>query len=109
MLLRRHAGNPGLKPVLHYDWENLTIFNAAVVRTNGLFHMLYRAQGTDRISRLGYAVSRDGFKWNRLENPVFEPEEDYEAWGVEDPRVTQIGDTFYMLYTGYSQQGTRVC
>jgi predicted GH43/DUF377 family glycosyl hydrolase len=109
MLLKRYPGNPILKPVPHHDWESLTLFNAAVVQTNGVFHMLYRAQGSDRISRLGYAVSRDGFAWMRLDQPVFEPESDFEAWGVEDPRITQIGDTFYMFYTGYAEQGTRVC
>jgi predicted GH43/DUF377 family glycosyl hydrolase len=109
MWLKRYPGNPILKPVPYHDWESLTLFNAAVVHSNGIFHMLYRAQGSDRISRLGYAVSRDGFKWMRLDEPVFEPQADYEAWGVEDPRITQIGDTFYMLYTGYSEKGTRVC
>lgn len=78
------------------------MFNAAVVRHNGLFHMLYRAQGIDY-------VSSDGFDWLRLDKPVFSPEGEYETPGVEDPRVTQIGDTFYMLYTGYSEHGPRVC
>ncbi len=109
MLLKRYPGNPILKPVVHHEWESLTLFNAAVVRSNGIFQMIYRAQGSDRISRLGYAVSRDGFKWLRLDEPVFEPQENFEAWGVEDPRITQIGDMFFMLYTGYSEQGTRVC
>jgi predicted GH43/DUF377 family glycosyl hydrolase len=27
---------------------------------------------------------------------------------VEDPRITRIGDTFYMTYTAYSEHGTRV-
>jgi len=29
------------------------------------------------------------------------PEFDYESQGVEDPRITKIGDTYYMSYTGY--------
>jgi predicted GH43/DUF377 family glycosyl hydrolase len=64
--------------------------------------MLYRAQGVDRISRIGYAVSRDGFDWLRLDRPVLEPANDEEAKGVEDPRVTRIGNTFYMCYVAYS-------
>ncbi len=109
MLLKRYVGNPILKPVHDHDWESLTLFNAAVVKANGIFQMIYRAQGSDHISRLGYAMSQDGFKWLRLDQPVFEPGADFEVWGVEDPRVTQIGDIFYMLYTGYSEHGTRVC
>ncbi len=76
---------------------------------DGLFHMIYRAQGDDRISRLGYAVSYDGIDWMRLDKPVFVPEADYEAWGVEDPRITWLEDRWYMVYVGFSPQGTRVC
>lgn len=50
------------------------MFNAAVVRHNGLFHMLYRAQGIDY-------VSSDGFDWLRLDKPVFSPEGEYETRG----------------------------
>jgi predicted GH43/DUF377 family glycosyl hydrolase len=109
MSLRRYAGNPILSPNPHHGWESLNVFNPAVVYRGGLFHMLYRAQGSDYISHLGYAVSADGFDWLRLHKPVFSPEGEYETRGVEDPRITQLGDTFYVLYTGYSDHGTRVC
>ncbi len=71
--------------------------------------MIYRAQGDDRISRLGYAVSHDGIEWMRLDQPVFEPQADYEVWGVEDPRITWLEDRWYMVYVGFSPLGTRVC
>lgn len=100
--LRRYPGNPILKPNPLHEWEALNVFNAAVVHHNGLFHMLYRAQGVDRVSRIGYAVSRDGFDWLRLDRPVLEPANEHETKGVEDPRVTRIGDTFYMCYTANS-------
>ena len=64
--------------------------------------MHYRAQGLDWISRIGYAVSEDGVNWNRLRDPVLEPEGDREARGVEDPRVTEIDGVFYMAYTAFS-------
>jgi len=109
MKLQRYPGNPILKPNPLHEWESLNVFNAAVVYHNGLFHMLYRAQGLDYVSRIGYALSPDGFNWWRLDRPVFEPEAEYETRGVEDPRITPIGDTFYMVYVGYSPRGTRVC
>jgi predicted GH43/DUF377 family glycosyl hydrolase len=109
MNLKRYAGNPILTPDPHHAWESLNVFNAAVVQRGGLFHMVYRAQGNDYVSHLGYAVSTDGLNWFRMDKPIFSPETEYEVRGVEDPRITQIDQTFYMLYTGYSNHGTRVC
>jgi len=102
MKLKRYQGNPILTPCKEHDWEARAVFNAAVVYDRGLFHLLYRAQGADGISSIGYAVSRDGFDWLRLDRPVLEPANEHEARGVEDPRVTRIGDTFYMCYVAYS-------
>ena len=106
-LLQRYPGNPILQPNPLHPWEALNVFNAAVVRHNGLFHMLYRAQGRDYVSHIGYAISEDGFHWARLDKPVLSPTTEFETRGVEDPRVTRIEDTFYMTYTGYSPHGTR--
>ncbi len=107
MKLRRHPANPILLPQPHHPWEALNVFNAAVVYHNDLFHMLYRAQGLDYISHIGYAVSEDGVHWWRLDRPVFSPREPWEARGVEDPRVVLLEGAFYMTYTGYSREGTR--
>jgi predicted GH43/DUF377 family glycosyl hydrolase len=109
MSLKRYAGNPILEPNPAHNWESLNVFNAGVVHREGLFHMVYRAQGDDYVSHLGYAVSADGLDWFRMAKPVFSPQTEYEARGVEDPRVTLLDRTFYMLYTGYSNHGTRVC
>jgi predicted GH43/DUF377 family glycosyl hydrolase len=106
MQLVRHPQSPLLYPNPLHQWEAMNVFNCAVTFWNGLFHMHYRAQGVDFISHIGYAVSADGLLWNRLEKPVVAPHqvrEDYR--GVEDPRVTQLGDTFYMCYTAYGENG----
>ena len=71
MNLKRYSGNPILRPNPLHDWENLNVFNAAVVCNGDLVHMLYRAQGTDYVSHLGYAVSPNGLDWLRLDKPVF--------------------------------------
>lgn len=102
MQLVRHPQSPLLYPNPLHQWEAVNVFNPAVTWHNGLFHMHYRAQGVDYISRIGYAVSADGLHWNRLENPVLAPHmgaDDYR--GVEDPRVTPLDGTFYMTYTAY--------
>jgi predicted GH43/DUF377 family glycosyl hydrolase len=102
MKLHRHPGNPILTLNPLHEWEALGVFNCGVIHYNGLFHMLYRARGVDRVSRIGYAVSRDGFDWLRLDRPVLEPATEQEAKGVEDPRITRLGNTFYMCYTAWS-------
>jgi beta-1,2-mannobiose phosphorylase / 1,2-beta-oligomannan phosphorylase len=104
MKLKRHPANPLLLPRPLNEWESRNVFNPAVIQHNGLFHMFYRAQGVSYTSHIGYAVSVDGIRWNRLESPVVSPHhgrEDYR--GVEDPRVTPLDGTFYMTYTAYGE------
>jgi predicted GH43/DUF377 family glycosyl hydrolase len=107
MKLQRHPKSPILKPNPLNDWESLNVFNCGVVHHNDLFHMFYRAQGRDYVSRIGYALSADGVHFNRLQQPIFAPETEWETRGVEDPRVTYLSDEgrFIMAYTGYSQSG----
>jgi predicted GH43/DUF377 family glycosyl hydrolase len=101
MRLHRHPHNPVLLPIPDSDWECYNVFNPGVIYQNDLFHMFYRAQGLDWISRIGYAVSRDGIHWNRLRQPIFAPLDDTESRGVEDPRVTFLEGRYYMCYTAY--------
>lgn len=109
MKLRRHPGNPILRPNPLNEWEALNVFNCGVVHHSGLFHMLYRAQGVDYVSHIGYAVSADGVRFNRLHQPVFSPAYEWESRGVEDPRITPLADEgrFIMAYTAYSHSGIR--
>jgi len=108
MKLKRYPGNPILKPNVNNDWESRLVLNPAVTYSNGLFHLFYRAQGVDNISRIGYAVSPDGFNFSRLDKPVLAPEGKLETKGCEDPRIVRLENKFYMTYTAYSQEGMRV-
>ncbi len=100
-ILKRVSETPILLPELTSSWECAHVFNPGVIYHRGLFHMFYRAQGLDQISRIGYAISENGIHWNRSRHPVLVPSYSYEAWGVEDPRVVEIEGTFYMTYTAY--------
>jgi len=51
-------------------WESAGTFNPAVVRHQGTFVMLYRAQGRGGVSRLGYAESADGVHFKRRSTAV---------------------------------------
>ncbi|MBK7199953.1 glycosidase [Candidatus Amarolinea dominans] len=104
MKLQRHPGNPILLPDPASDWECYHVFNPSVIHHNGLFHMHYRAQGLDWVSRIGYAVSADGVHWNRLRRPVLAPQDGTDSRGIEDPRVTALDGAFIMCYTAYGRE-----
>ena len=104
MRLNRHPANPILLPDPASDWETYNVFNPSVIYHAGLFHMHYRAQGLDWVSRIGYAVSADGIHWNRLRRPVLEPQDASDSRGLEDPRVTEIDGVFYMAVTAYGSE-----
>ena len=99
-------------------WEQKSVFNPAVVVKDGKIYMLYRAQDEtglpDGTSRIGLAVSTDGFNFTRNTAPVLYPDNDAEKiyeWtgGCEDPRVVEDGNgTYYMTYTGYDGDYARL-
>lgn len=108
MKLRRYEANPILRPKPENEWESRNIFNPGAVYSNGLFHLLYRSMGADNISRIGYAVSLDGLNFFRFDKPVFTPKLISEPRGCEDPRIVNLNNKFYMTYTAYSENGTRI-
>jgi len=105
--LVRYKGNPILIPNPNNPWESKAVFNpGAVLKDNRVF-LLYRAIGEydAYISRIGLAVSKDGFNFERVsKKPLIKPEKDYDKWACEDPRVTKIGDTFYITYVALAQK-----
>lgn len=99
-------------------WEEKDVFNPAIVVKGDSLYMLYRAQ--DKIgrpggtSRIGLAVSGDGFHFTRNPEPVLYPGEDaykkYE-WegGCEDPRIVEDDKgVYYMTYTAYDGDKARL-
>jgi len=84
-------------------FESAGTFNPAVVKKDGKFVMLYRAQDQKGTSSLGYATSVDGIHFVRRPEPVLISDTPYEkGGGVEDPRLVKFGGTFYLTYTGYN-------
>ena len=106
---RRVSDTPVIAP-RGSDWESAGTFNPAVVRRGDKTVMLYRAQDKQGTSRLGYAESTDGVHFTRRDEPVLIPTEDYEKdGGVEDPRLVQFGETYYLTYTGYNKKDAQLC
>ena len=89
------------------EFENFAVFNPGVLQQNDTLHLYYRAVRKGNHSSVGYCklqgplnvIERFGF-------PIISPEFDYECHGTEDPRITQISDTYYMGYSAFD--GTNV-
>jgi beta-1,2-mannobiose phosphorylase / 1,2-beta-oligomannan phosphorylase len=98
--LERHNKNPILLPNEDTWWESEAVFNPAVLYDGNKVHMLYRAIGEYKqyISRFGYACSTDGFSFERRNEIALEPTEEYEKYGIEDPRLVTIDNQVYLTY-----------
>src|SRR5690349_23665835 len=99
-IVRRYAHNPILaKRDIPYPVE--TVHNAAVVKHDGEYIMLFRSHLRTGRSIIGLARSPDGFHFAADPQPFLVPERAgpfaaYEEYGVEDPRVTRI-DGVYVI------------
>lgn len=119
-ILKRSGKNPIISPRRDRFWESQATFNAAAIYEEGKIHLLYRAIGDTNMSVLGYAASSDGTNIDeRGEMPAFVPFADFENkvntplyspymsggggyGGCEDPRITKLGDRFYLTYVAYN-------
>jgi len=104
--LKRYQDNPILKPNPKNQWESKAVFNPGAAYINGKVYLLYRAIGEYEkyISKLGLAISQDGFHFKRVgSQPVFQPEADYEKWGCEDPRINLVEKEIYITYVALNQ------
>ena len=107
--LERYAGNPILAPIPGSDWESRTVFNCGVTQLDDAVVLVYRAQGMDNnISRLGFAVSTDGYQFARLDRPIFEPGARDRNVGRGRPATDDDRRRYHMLYTAWSPLGIQV-
>ncbi|MBA3789322.1 hypothetical protein H0X32_02925 [Patescibacteria group bacterium] len=122
--LTRHAGNPLMHPG-KYEFEQQAVMNAAAAHDGERTHLFYRAIGSDGVSRIGYASSKDGIQLEeRLPYPVFalegsdphldalrraHAEKNYPglvasggSWGgTEDPRAMIMDDHLYLSFSAF--------
>lgn len=97
--------------------KTITVHNSGVVEYDGNTVMLFRSHLRNGISVIGKAVSNNGIdNWEISPRPFLVPCTkndnhsskhqigeliENEAGGVEDPRITQIGDSYYITYSAY--------
>ena len=108
----RNSGNPLIRP------EDLPIhtngvLNPGVAEIAGEVVLLLRIEDRNGISHIRVARSRNGVDgWRIAEHALLEPdlpENPFEEWGCEDPRVTPTGQHEWVIaYTAYSRYGPAV-
>ena len=87
------------------------IFNPGVARVGSTTVLLARVEDRTGISRLIVATNNDGeSSWAVEPGRGMAPEKDRpeEHWGIEDPRISKIGDDYYIVYTGESASGPQL-
>ncbi|MCS7155954.1 MAG: glycosidase [Bacteroidota bacterium] len=119
---------PVLGPMLELPWASGAVFNPGAWYDGERVHLLFRAvaAGYRRVrlpqsrpyeaafgfepyvSCIGYAWSTDGVHFTVHPEPVLRPEEPYERFGVEDPRVARFGDRYLITYTALGRPAFEV-
>ncbi|MFA6714445.1 MAG: hypothetical protein WC082_01395 [Victivallales bacterium] len=113
--LKRYENNP-IMTAGGNNWENLNVSNPGATVYDGKVYLLYRAEGEERrqgpgswpVTRLGLAISEDGYHISyRHPEPVFDksPDNFWNRFGCEDPRISKIGDTYYIVLTAMGKYG----
>ena len=108
-VVKRSHHNPILVPDKDHYWEDFATFNMSVVKAGSMFYGVYRAisapdrlRTPEKISIIGIGRCRDGVHFEERV-PFIIPQEDWEKYGCEDPRITFFEGNYYIFYTALSK------
>jgi predicted GH43/DUF377 family glycosyl hydrolase len=110
--VERYPGNPILTRD-HVPYPVVTVHNAAVVKGQDRYIMVFRSHLRNGRSILGIADSEDGFRFRVRPRPFLTPATEgvfalYEEFGVEDPRICFLDGAYWITYSAYSRYGVRI-
>ncbi len=111
-MIVRYKNNPILTKK-DVPYPVATVHNAAVVKFENTYVMIFRSHKRNGRSILGKAISIDGYNFKVDEKPFMVPEndgifKDYEEYGIEDPRIINIDGEYLITYSAYSRHGVRI-
>ena len=100
-IVHRWEGNPALSAD-DIPFPCNTVFNAAAVKVQDQYILLLRVEDLRGHSVFALATSEDGYHFTVHDEPVMTPAQDgpfaaYERKGIEDPRVTFLEGTYYVV------------
>ncbi|MFC2076781.1 glycoside hydrolase family 130 protein [candidate division KSB1 bacterium] len=89
------------------------IRNAAAVKIDGEYILLVTIQSLEGYFCIHAARSPDGYYFDVDNKPIMAPSKEgsnaiYEEYGVLDPRIVQIKNTYYISYDAYGPHGIRL-
>lgn len=106
---KRSHHNPILVPYGDHYWESFATFNMSVIKKGRTFYGAYRAIGSpdklrtpEQISIIGLGQSKDKTHFKECV-PFIIPEEEWDKYGCEDPRITFFEGSYYTFYTALSK------
>ena len=108
-VVKRSKSNPILSPISEHPFEDYVVLNGNPIKIDASVYMLYRAQnspekfesGSFSMSTICKAESKDGINFKNREIFI-SPENAWERYGCEDPRVTKIDGKYFIFYTALS-------
>jgi len=108
-VVKRSHHNPILVPDKDHYFEAFATFNMSVIKVGKIFYGVYRAVSAvdklrtlEQISTIGIGESKDGTYFEERRQFI-KPEEEWEKYGCEDPRVTYFEGQYYIFYTALSK------
>jgi len=108
-VVKRSHHNPILVPYGDHHWESFATFNLSVIKKGKTFYGVYRAIGASdmlrtpkQVSIIGLGASQDKTHFEKCV-PFITPEEEWEKYGCEDPRITFFEGNYYVFYTALSK------
>lgn len=107
MIVTRYEQNPIIS-AKHVPFRVNSVFNPGAVKFQDTYLLVCRAELPTGRSVFVLARSKDGISFTVDAAPCLTPDDHgefvkYVEWGIEDPRVIKMNDTYYLTYTGYSK------
>lgn len=111
-IVHRWRGNP-IITIDDLPFQCGDIRNAAAVKISGEYILLITIQSLEGFYCIYPARSPDGYYFVLDNKPIMAPSQNepyaiYEEYGVLDPRIVQIENTFYISYDAYGPHGDRL-
>lgn len=106
--LTRSEHNPILSPTKDHPWEAAAAFNGCPIECNKKIALVYRAMSEPqllkepkiRMSVIGRAIETKEGRHFEDRKILVRPDQPFDKFGCEDPRVTKLDGRYYIFYTG---------
>jgi len=111
-VIHRYEGNP-LIAIEDLPFRASDIWNAGVVRFQDEYLLLVTVQTLKGLLSIYLARGEDGRRFHVDPEPFMTASEEgpfarYERFGIRDPRITEVEETYYITYVADSEHGQRI-